>query len=1079
MRERFHPKYRRRGPRHVHLRGLSDREFEHLVSDALARSSAYNQPKNVTSSTVPTRRSGDQGRDIVITEFHGRNLLGFKYRDPPGTIIVECKLASRPRLPFEHISANLLQLRQEQCSAFMLVTNSTLTPRSIALAMDHCARAGARFQLIDARNFDLHLAEPCATRGIPVGPVQADPGPNQLQVSYQVLRNVEPEGVGFTVHVVVRSFGPASLNVNIGLHSTREWSDAEGARGGARKLLGDDLTCFTLRLRPAGAKVRDEAKLVLSVNDAPELFTIRLTGSDDWIDLPLFGDLVGVVESYIGRLRNGKTPNTLHLHAPSGTGKTRFLTEVARYVGADRVLWLRVREDGTALLGAPSSESASLKRIKAVRQEALLKKVEAMSASESSISIVFIDDLHLATRETIERLEALVFQPSARLPMILCGRSDPPYRQPRYEAFAQLVRDHAISPHQEQATLGKIKEGEVAAILRALIPGQPHESLANLAPTAVIRPVELVQYIHSLLERGFVYWVDENQLGLYGGYARRLGDGSAAVNFAELLNARLEFLDSIRIGEFSLTEAFAILALIDQPSLTFVVIEKLRNTISPEIFGYWFREDAAAQLAFVAHDTITEALTSLFYSFERRRNFAGVLGRFPEIRRHLSSARLAAIKLHDGDFEGSVPEMAKTARAIRPAKNLSSLSLEEVTYQDVGALVFLLSNKSRPCPALLCRALIARAYLDIHQRDFVQGVFDCIRLMTQVESLPLKDRKSETRLAIRQLVAHGLLNSGDLRTALSLMHEVENSIRAMPESPLLAAVEFDMCDRLQSYYTQQSAFEVARSFLFRGRSRAYRSRDQSLISISLSAEFHLVRYVDAEEALRAARRQLRHAKEYAPPRSLLHAEINYFVASWAKRGTATPQGSFEVADRVHSISEEKSYGHLVPRIDYLRAVNGYFRFERNECSWGEVEAMISKTRRSAMRYGYGEYAWLSDNLDLIGSVARGAVPGEIVEQAVWLIDRLARDGLNFIAEDYLCYQNIVALSNALRALYQFSDEARAWRESEKVLFSPLMCVTKEDRATRLSDVFDGSLLCRKYDSAAVCTSQLGYFIVLV
>jgi hypothetical protein len=277
---------------------------------------------------------------------------------------------------------------------------------------------------------------------------------------------------------------------------------------------------------------------------------------------------------------------------------------------------------------------------------------------------------------------------------------------------------------------------------------------------------------------------------------------------------------------------------------------------------------------------------------------------------------------------------------------------------------------------------------------------------------------------------------------------------------------------------QQSAFELARSFLFRGRKSAYRAKDQALINISLSGEFHLHRYLETEEALRMAVRQHNHAKDYAPPRSRLHAEINEAVAQWALQGPVAPAGIIGFLESARAVSERNGFGHLVPRIDYLKALDAYHRLERGNGAVNEVHELISATKRSALRYGYGEYNWLAENLRLLQQIDMAPDSAVVENTANHLIAGLMRDGLTFIAEDFLCYQNVVVLSNALRALYSFTDEVNAWKASEQVNFSPLICLTKEDREQRLRAVFAGDLLCQQYDPRAVSLNRQGYFTIL-
>jgi len=1072
MREVFHPKYEAQRSGHLNLTGFSERGFEHFVFDEVLRSVAAQPPKVAARCHVDlTPRSADRGRDVVVTSFAGDTLLGFRYSAPPATVVAECKLVSKQRLGFEHVAANLLQLQEQPNAVFLLVTNASLTPRALALIQGQCDRVGASFQLIDAYNFGHHFPE------------FAEPefGTAPLQVSYQVLPNIYPEGPGYTIHIIVRSFN-GRRDVGVQLHSTRNWINTSESAA-SRALFGDGVACFTLCLRPRGARAKDSVKVMLTLNGIPELFEVNLSPAEYFVDLPLFGSLAESVAIYDSHFRSGKAPDVLFLHAPSGTGKTRFLAEVARRAGLDRVEWFVMREDETAFVKNPATGPRPSRKTESVKQRDLLRHLKSAAEARQAPRVILIDDLHLAHPDVLDAIESLVLEWREKPRLLLSGRSDPASRKPRYEAFAHLVQDNSPEndSHLQYLTLSNVSGAEVAAVLQQLLPDDSLNFAAALSETSDVRPVEIVQYVHSLLERRFVYWADENRLGVNREEVELLRTAADSLVTISVLDARLKFLASQPFDDFTLLELFVLLAIADNPALTFEILQNVRMAaeVSPELLSYWFRQDPSASIAFLAHDTIAERLMKRGYNFRQQLRLAATMRRFSEIRDHLTEFQLAVVHLHERDFGAAEPAMTAVARKLKRVRNVSSLSLEHALYEEIGALIFFLGQHDRRLEAIVCRTLIARAYLNMHHQEFVSGLLDCLGLLTLLDDAQKKPRSGLTRLAVRQLMAHGLLNSGDLRTALSLMHEVENSLRMIPPSRLMYAVEFDMCDRLQAYYTQQSSFDLARSFLLRGRRQAYRAGDEALINISLSAEFHLHRYLDTTEALRLALRQRRHAKEHAPPRSELHADVNEAVAQWSIESDVAPPAIVKTLEAAQTTSRRRGYGHLVPRLDYLLALDSYRRHLRGQCTAEEVTTRITAVHRSALRFGYGEYVWLADNLRLLTAIHWSAPAPEIVNKATRLIDDLARDGLAFIAGEYLCFQNVVVLSNALRALYIFGDEQRAWLVSEKVQFSPLICSGADDREQRIQAVFDGGLLARRYDPAAVMTDRAGYFTILV
>jgi len=1071
MREIFLPEYGPRRSGHLALPGLSERSFEHLVFDEISRSVGAD-PSNLKCRVLLTPRSADRGKDVVVANFAGRALLGFQYpAAPPSTVVAECKLTRKQRLTFEHVAANLLQLQEAQRGTFLLITNASLTPRSLWLIQEHCDRVGVEFLLIDSYNFDRHF--PAIDRS----PAESS---NPLQISYQVLPNVDTQGAGYTVHLVVRSFSASRFSIDVGLHSTRHWA---GTGATSRSIAGEGIACFYVDLRPKGARSRDTVTLVVTINGVPKLYELNVSATEYFVDLPLFGFLREPVTNYDAQLRDGKAPDVLLLHAPTGTGKTRLLREIGRRVGFDRITWFVMRDDDTAVERASASAGREDRKLTVLKQPHLPSYLTRIARRAIPPRVIFIDDVHLTSPRVLDEIENLVLDWHARPRLILCGRSDPASRRPRYEAFAHLVQDHSApgDPHLQHLTLNNVNGDDVSTLLQQLLPGDAADLVSGLAQASELRPVEVVQFIHSLLERRFVYWADENRLAVNVEQMDSFKTAASAPDAGGVLDGRLEFLATVQCNDFTALELFVLLALADKPALTFSALEVVRRTanLSAELLSLWFREDASASMAFVAHDTITERLVRRAYRFQQPLHLTRVIARLPEIREHLSDTQYAVVDLHARDFRAALHAMATVAVKLGRVRNVSSLSLEDVPYEDVGALLYFLQQQKRSYERVARRAAIARAYLDMNQQDFVSGLLDCIGLLT------VSDRSRESappdlaQTAVRQLMAHGLLNSGDLRTALSLMHEVENALLGTPASRLAHAVEFDMCDRLQSYYTQQSCFDIARGFLLRGRQQAYRAGDEALVNISLSAEFHLYRYVDSNEAARLAQVQRRHAEAYAPLRSRMHAVVNDAVAQWSLRDALPSDEMRQTLEDTRAICARNGYGHLVPRLDYLAAVDTYRQHIQGRIDSSTVGIRISNALRSAHRYGYGEYSWLADNLRLLCAIQSNAQASEIVRRAERSISDLARDGLTFIGGEYLCFQNVVVLSNALRALYKFGNEDVAWRAAEMVQFSPLICSTAADREQRIQRAFDGGLLTIHHDPAAILPDPDGFFTILV
>lgn len=211
----------------------------------------------------------------------------------------------------------------------------------------------------------------------------------------------------------------------------------------------------------------------------------------------------------------------------------------------------------------------------------------------------------------------------------------------------------------------------------------------------------------------------------------------------------------------------------------------------------------------------------------------------------------------------------------------------------------------------------------------------------------------------------------------------------------------------------------------------------------------------------------------------MHAKVNDLVARWTQNGTKPDNAQTADLRRMRTECKEGGFGHLVPRIDYLLAVDAVLRWRLGDQPVESVDSAIAKANAAARRYGYGEYIWLLGSLELIRLIEGNASGDQIIRKATWLIDHLHDHGLTFVAGDELCFQNTVALSNGLLALHQKTDQETAWLYAQKISFSPLFIPKPSDQRQRLETVFRGEGLNHIYDPRALVKNADGYSIILV
>jgi hypothetical protein len=1054
--------------------------------------------RNTQARINLTPHSNDNGHDIYVKGYREKDILGIPLQSQlEKDILIECKYSKHTRIPLSHISSNIIQTRPKKLTHYILVTNATLTPKTIHSIMMHIRDKKIDFRIIDLRQLPFLIPE-LVNNIYPSISIKKDlllelDKTLKIDISYQLFSPNNYSDRRHHLVLLIRNYLDRQIKCEMCLHDDRNWSQIH-TEVSANVIRPQSVSSGSIIFTSKSTRHHHRIIIRLRLDDQSVLLKIPVLEQKTFNDFPPLGTrLRENVNEVISDISTQRLPFLYLIHASSGLGKTRLVKEVcqraARVVGS--IVWWTSVSGGRMAQGIswPSRSKISTRTI-VVDSELFTSLRQVISSSKNNFILV-LDDVHSMQDSGIEALESLVFhvmksKNSILLGMFLIERSDPTFKNSRFDVLvSKIVELMSKNPAQVRIIDNeKIQDESIWQNAENIIPAKCRSGLALLADFPCARPVDIIHYINSLLERDVICWIDESTLEL-----TERGRNSTLIPFQEtesctsILEKRYISIHEIRCNGLSLSTIFTVLSTIKSPESLFECIYWLlqNNPMLRKVIFYWFEINETAKIGQCAHDTITEFLLEKFYDFNKLIDYESVLNTIPALRESLDDTAIGAIYLHVRKFKAASQYFTNYLQSLRLLKNISSLELKIDDYHASGCTIFLLANYKPRHTHTLNRAIIARAYIDVHALDFAKGLADCLWLLGRyTENLSSSNRKMRpliAREAIRQMMAHSLLNAGDTNTSLLLMHRVDNALRNHPSSRLGSAVEFDMVDRLFTHYMRQSCFDVAREFVQRQKDCANRANDHILENLMLSNQFHLLRYVDCGEAEYAARNALIHAREFAPRRSFIHAEINLMISNWSMDQSFDFPIDTLASFRIEAIA--CGYGHLIPRIDYLMCFHRLRTEQASKNVSGQLNQMLKTVISSARSYGYGEYRWLAENMRLLDLISRRATHEKIKATAISIVAMINADGLTFIGGEHLCYQSPVVLSNAIRAIYVLEGAESATRAANAITFSPLLIGGGRARDEVLADVFDGDILTPRYDKRALWQNPQGYWIIPV
>jgi len=375
---------------------ISDRAFEIAVFEAAKQELQDNAAGGGDASAELTPRSADRGRDIIVRTYKGSSFFTLALDDQSErNLYLECKLSSKARLSLDHVAANIMQIEPEENSVFLLVTNSTLTPRALHVIETQCRRVGVQFLLIDATNI---------SRCLPSLAVRTASGASSPLVSYQILREGQATE-HYMIHFVFRAAPDTGTSFGIKLHSTRDWIGAfDGSE--TADLGAGNITSRTLKIRPSGIRSPRSFHVALLIDGERTLHEVSLFAGDDVAQLPLFAsEMSKNLVDLRTRLSTHTLPRFLQIDGKGGSGKTRLLEELYKEGRAQgrRCMFAKILDDGAVIISSFGYGSGGRSLSEQDQISRFLVDLNSDTPAQE-LDLIFVDDAHNASAPVMHEI---------------------------------------------------------------------------------------------------------------------------------------------------------------------------------------------------------------------------------------------------------------------------------------------------------------------------------------------------------------------------------------------------------------------------------------------------------------------------------------------------------------------------------------------------------------------------------------------------------------------------------------------------------------------------------------------------
>jgi hypothetical protein len=1020
--------------------------FDDLLFDVLSKELKGQDP-NVHLQQTP--RVEDRGRDIEIVTAEVLRLAGVSLHPPsagPHTILIEVKTltsGSRPRLPFSSFGKNYHQIRDLAYSHFVLITNTSISPRSAREVSESFSAAGKQFVLIDEYPLWVLLEAHGLTGHLPERlPLK----PTDLVVETQVKRMVNGDAITLDLDLMLRNYSHIPRRVTVENVSDLTWRQSvpEVFR------MIEPGRFETLHLL-AKSKLGEAGDLELRIHDQDGTeYPVRFEAHDIIFDFkpPLIGEQHHFCMNEIAR-NLAELPNHLiSVVGGAGRGKTRLIEEalarteratrkvVRAVIDPDRpelALEAVIRDLEAAIgrtwteNGAPNTESgaAPVKR--------LLALLTSLDHAFYSV-VVLLEDLHHASDAVCMLIrDFLRIDRVGRCPLtiVISGRDDYSFPNDAYFALLDVlahVGAEASGTCENRVTTVRIPDfttEDSRHLIRAIVRDAPAYAIERLESVGENVPFFIVQAIEYMLDTGIAVLLSRESVGIPNPaiFASRTGFPTA---MKSVLSGRLTALESLPEGPH-LRHFLEVSCFFGQILPHDLELALLRNVSADRaevlLVGRRFLKRADDGSLQWYHENILHLLQELVHDVDRAGLLTQEIASTPTLFRHFDGWRAGRVLSEAGRHRDAWPYFSDLSSLADRMTNFSSVNVDPTCFEYLD-WVFESAVVCGEAPSRLIRLLLLQSYIAVHHRSGRHGPETAARALSRLPRVHGEQTELlEARAKLVQLRAHGLMDIGDIGPATKLFLELEGAVK-QPASVLRQPdLLFDLYNRLQDVYRMHNHLAVCERYGELADWAARRSGCE-LQAVSMFDTAIVYHYIDTPRCIRLHEEALIFARSFGTKRHVAHGEIGLIVAGLgeALRDIERLKDLMTRTTEILRHALDHTYGALLARIYLTLATLAHFLAAEGAASWSAVDKYIELSLNAAVTYKAGCDVWMIYNLKGIAALRAGRSVKEASAYFATALRLLRRNALLFLGNLDLTFENIIVLSNIVRFLSDHGTE---------------------------------------------------------